>query len=292
MQNLLILFSRITFADNRVADTRVGYVTDAKLIVTSLMVRPYLNARVVKECSLRTREKLLKITSTSARPSLADIQELKGLISNPAVSIIYKLFTCNLSMLSRCDFINAHSFKFKMLKSFVVYTKNVFHQFSACLNIPISSYTHLSMTVVSAVLLDCVYHSCNLYHFQKVRLQVIDKQKTNKLKTTLRNSYSNIFLKAVHLFLFKTFIIFLFMRLHVFMQLISFQVSLKQNYNNKVKTKCNKLKIATTNLKQNYRTDAALPVVLSCLEWYNIDYTNTISKQQHGHGKRKGKKST
>ena len=104
IQNLLILFSRITFADKWVAGIRTGYVTDGKLIVTSSMVRPYLNALVVKECSLRTREKLLKITLISSRPKLANIQ---GNFFCFQV-FDYRLFTSNLAMLLSCDLMDAH----------------------------------------------------------------------------------------------------------------------------------------------------------------------------------------
>ena len=48
-------------------------------------------------------------------------------------------------------------------------------------------------------------------------------------------------------------------------------------------------KIAETNLKQIAEQMLLLSVVLRCLEWYNMNYANTISKEQHGHRKRKGK---
>ena len=194
MPNLLILFSRITFADKWVADIRADYVTDAKLIVTSSMVRPYLNALVVKECSLRTREKLLKITLISARPKLANIQEKYFCfqVFDP------RLFTSNLAILLSCNLMDAHS-RLTVLKGFVMYTKNSFEPFSACRNISISLYILEHDNCVSGVY-DCIF-SCNLYHFQKGNFRVINKQKVNKLKTTLRNSSSNNFLKTVHFYL-------------------------------------------------------------------------------------------
>ena len=195
MRTLLILFSRITFADKWVAGIRAGYATDAKLIVTSSMVRPYLNALVVKECSLRTREKLLKITLISARPKLANIQEKYFCFK----VFDYRLFTSNLVMLKSCDLMDAHSSRLIVLKGFVMYTKNSFELFSACRNIPISLYILEHDNCVSGVY-DCIF-SCNLYHFQKGNFRVINKQKVNKLKTTLRNSSSNNFLKTVHFYL-------------------------------------------------------------------------------------------
>ena len=195
MRNLLILFSRITFADKWVAGIRAGYVTDAKLIVTSSMVRPYLNALVVKECSLRTREKLSKITLISARPKLANIQEKYFCFQ----VFDYRLFTSNLAILLSCDLMDAYSSRLTVLKGFVMYTKNLFEPFSACPNIPISLYILEHDNCVSGVY-DCIF-SCNLYHFQKGNFQVIDKRKVKKLKTTLRNSSSNKSLKTVHFYL-------------------------------------------------------------------------------------------
>ena len=195
MPNLLILFSRITFADKWVADIRAGYVTDAKLIVTSSMVRPYLNALVVKGCSLRTREKLLKITLISARPKLANIQE-KCFCFQVFDQIF---FTSNLAILLSYNLMDAHSSRLTVLKGFVMYTKNLCEPFSDCWNIPISLYILELDNCVSGVY-DCIF-SCNLYHFQKGNFRVINKQKVNKLKTTLRNSSSSNFLKTVHFYL-------------------------------------------------------------------------------------------
>ena len=122
----------------------------------------------MKECSPRTRGSPLRSTSTSALPRLVDIQE-ECFVVNHAVSLLYKLFTCNLTVhVIKLGFIaRIHSLALDTFKSFVVYTKNLIHQFWSC-------PTYISVTIMSTML-----YAASFFHvisFQKSALKIRTKE--------------------------------------------------------------------------------------------------------------------
>ena len=159
----------------------------------------------------------MRSTSTSAPPRLVDIQE-ECFAVNHAVSMFYKLFTCNLTIhVIKLGFIaRIHSLALNTFKSFVVCTKSLIHQFWSC-------PTYISVTIVSTVL-----YAASFFHVisSKSALKLRTKENRQIENNIAEQLFKRIILKAVQLFLFKAFVMLLFL-----------EINFKRSGNKKLKTK-------------------------------------------------------